>query len=43
VILNSLDRDEMSLNRLLVPLVPAEAGTQLFGRVFSPGFPLSRE
>ena len=25
--------DELNLNRLLIPFVPAEAGTQLFGRV----------
>jgi hypothetical protein len=29
----------MSLNRLLAPLVPAEAGTQLFGRVFGHWIP----
>ena len=28
-----LARDELSLNRLLVPLVSAEAGIQFFGRV----------
>src|SRR5262249_32159880 len=28
-----LDRDEQSLNRRLIPFVPAEAGTQCFGRI----------
>jgi hypothetical protein len=38
-----LERDEMDLNRLHIPLVPAKAGTQFFGRVLGSGFPLSRE
>jgi hypothetical protein len=29
----------MNLNRLLVPFVPAEAGTQFFGRVLGPWIP----
>jgi hypothetical protein len=29
----------MSLNRLLAPFVPAEAGTQFFGRVLGPWIP----
>jgi len=28
-----LERDELSLNHLLIPFVPAEAGTLFFGRV----------
>src|SRR5262249_13059022 len=35
-VLNALERDELSLNRLLIPFVPAEAGTQFFGRVLDP-------
>jgi hypothetical protein len=27
------------LNRLLIPLVPAEAGTQFFGRILGPWIP----
>ncbi len=38
-----LERDEMSLNRLLLPFVLAEAGTQLLAEFSAPGFPLSRE
>jgi hypothetical protein len=38
-----LKQDEMSLNRLLVPFVPAEAGTQSLAEFSAPGFPLSRE
>src|SRR5262245_59835925 len=38
-----LEHDELSLNRLLIPFVPAEMGTQFFGRVLRPGFPLPRE
>ena len=36
-----LERDELSLNRLLIPFVPAEAGTQFFGRVLGPWIPAS--
>jgi hypothetical protein len=36
-----LERDELSLNRLLIPFVPAEAGTQFFGRVLGPWVPAS--
>jgi hypothetical protein len=35
----ALKQDEMSLNRLLVPFVPAEAGTQSFGRVLGHWIP----
>src|SRR5262245_45459800 len=35
----SLKRDELSLNRLSIPFVPAEAGTQFFGRVLGPWVP----
>jgi hypothetical protein len=31
--LGALEQDEMNLDRLLVPFVPAQAGTQFFGRV----------
>ena len=34
-----LKRDELSLNRCLIPFVPAEAGTQFFGRVLGPWIP----
>src|SRR5207249_2486093 len=37
--LSLLKRDELSLNRHLIPLVPAEAGTQFFGRVLGPWIP----
>jgi hypothetical protein len=33
----------MSVNRLLFPFVPAEAGTQLLAEFSAPGFPLSRK
>jgi hypothetical protein len=33
------ERDELSLNRLLIPFVPAEAGTQFFSRVLGPWIP----
>src|SRR5882762_7942841 len=36
-----LERDELSLNRLLIPFVPAEAGTQFFGRVLGSWVPAS--
>jgi hypothetical protein len=39
----ALERDELSLNRLLIPFVPAEAGTQFLAEFSAPGFPLSRE
>jgi hypothetical protein len=34
-----LERDELRLNRLLVPLVPANVGTQFFGRALGPWIP----
>jgi hypothetical protein len=36
-----LERDELSLNRSLVPLIPAEVGTKFFGfgRVLGPWIP----
>ena len=37
----ALERDELSLNRLLFPFVPAEAGTQFFGRAFGSWAPAS--
>src|SRR5262249_13887870 len=37
----SLARDELSLNRLSIPFVPAEAGTQFFGRILRPWVPAS--
>src|SRR5262249_14493750 len=36
---SKLERDDLSLNCLLVPFVPAEAGTQFFGRVLGPWIP----
>src|SRR5215510_12249927 len=38
----ALERDELSLSRLLIPFVPAEAGTQFFSRALGPGSPLPR-
>jgi len=38
----ALERDELNLNRVFIPFVPAEAGTQFFGRVLGPGSPLPR-
>jgi hypothetical protein len=35
----ALEQDDLSLNRLLIPLVPAEAGTQFFGRVLGHWIP----
>src|SRR5262245_25997603 len=37
----ALVRDELSLNRLSIPFVPAEAGTQFFGRVLGRWVPAS--